>query len=170
LRSGTSPHTGTASRRIRGSAGYGCGTFFPAAMVPVPAETAGDWWANTGHGATRAAQAARDGRSLDDDPDLLDAFFHDIPADVRAEAMANGAPVQSPTPFTQPWPMKAWPDVPTRFLQGRDDRLFPVEFQRRVVRDRLGIRPDEMPGGHLIALSQPQELADRLETYRVEIQ
>jgi len=84
--------------------------------------------------------------------------------------MANGAPVQSPTPFTQPWPMKAWPDVPTRFLQGRDDRFFPVEFQRRVVRDRLGIRPDEMPGGHLIALSRPQELADRLETYRVEIQ
>jgi hypothetical protein len=40
-------------------------------------------------GASRAA--ARDGRSLDDDPDLLDAFFHDVPADVTAEAMAPTA-------------------------------------------------------------------------------
>jgi pimeloyl-ACP methyl ester carboxylesterase len=54
-------------------------------------------------------------------------------------------------------------------LQGRDDRFFPVEFQRRVVRERLGITPDEMPGGHLLALSQPEELARRLEAYRSEI-
>jgi pimeloyl-ACP methyl ester carboxylesterase len=128
------------------------------AMVPAP-----------GHTLARAEQAARDGRDLEDDPDLLDAFFHDVPPDVRAEAMANGAPAQSPTPFAQPWPLATWPDVPTRFLQGRDDRFFPVEFQRRVVRDRLGITADVMPGGHLTALSQPEELATRLETYRGEI-
>jgi pimeloyl-ACP methyl ester carboxylesterase len=68
-----------------------------------------------------------------------------------------------------PWPLKAWPDVPTRFLQGRDDRFFPVEFQRRVVRDRLGITIDEMPGGHLVALSQPGLLASQLERYQAEI-
>jgi pimeloyl-ACP methyl ester carboxylesterase len=56
--------------------------------------------------------------------------------------------------------------VPTRFLQGRDDRLFPVEFQRRQARDRLGIEIDEMPGGHLVALSRPAELVDRLERYQ----
>src|SRR5664280_901019 len=67
------------------------------AMVPAPAETAGDWWANTGHGAARAQQADRDSRRLQDDPDLLEAFFHDVPAEVRAEAMANGSPVQSST-------------------------------------------------------------------------
>jgi len=55
--------------------------------------------------------------------------------------------------------------VPTRFLQGRDDRFFPVEFQRRVVRERLGIALDEMAGGHFVALSRPKELADRLEAY-----
>lgn len=139
------------------------------AMVPAPGETPGDWWADTGHGPARAEQAARAGRNLDDDPDLLDAFFHDVPPDVRAEAMVNGPPAQSDTPFTQPWPLATWPDVTTRFLQGRDDRFFPVEFQRRVVEDRLGLTPDEMPGGHLIALSQPEELASRLETYRVEL-
>jgi pimeloyl-ACP methyl ester carboxylesterase len=56
--------------------------------------------------------------------------------------------------------------VPTWFLQGRDDRFFPAEFQRRVVRERLDIAPDEMPGGHLVTLSHPKELADRLEAYR----
>jgi hypothetical protein len=30
----------------------------------------------------------------------------------------------------------------------------------------LDIAPDEMPGGHLVALSRPKELADRLEAYR----
>lgn len=79
--------------------------------------------------------------------------------------LADGETVQSGTPFTRPWPLDRWPDVPTRFLQGRDDRLFPLEFQRRVVRERLGIEVDEMPGGHLVALSRPAELADRLVSY-----
>src|SRR5215218_3362796 len=81
-------------------------------------------------------------------------------------AKARGEPHQSGTPFKQPWPLPKWPEVPTRFLQGRDDRFFPVEFQRRVVGERLGITLDEMGGGHLVALSRPKELAERLEAYR----
>jgi pimeloyl-ACP methyl ester carboxylesterase len=126
------------------------------AMVPVPGESAAQWWTNTGHD-----QLARG------DFDPLRDFFHDVPQDVTAEAWRRGAPVQSEMPFQQPWPLPQWPDVPTRFLQGRDDRLFPLEFQRRVVHDRLALPVDEMPGGHLVALSQPQELAQRLESYRV---
>jgi hypothetical protein len=30
----------------------------------------------------------------------------------------------------------------------------------------LGFEPDEMPGGHLPALAQPDELVRRLESYR----
>ena len=136
------------------------------AMVPSPGEAPGDWWCNTGHARARRKQAVRDGRDLAADEDLWDAFFHDVPPEVAAEAWARGEPRQSGTPFAQPWPLPKWPDVPTRFLQGRDDRFFPVEFQRRVVRERLGIIPDEMAGGHLVALSRPKELADRLEAYR----
>lgn len=143
------------------------------AMVPNPGETPGDWWANTGHGSARAAMAARDGRPLGDST-MFEDFFHDVPAEVRAEAVERGDPAQSGTPFGQPWPAAKWPDVPTRFLQGRDDRFFPIEFQRRVVAERLGIgrsgvEVDEMPGGHLVALSRPVELADRLEAYRAEV-
>ena len=136
------------------------------AMVPSPGESAGEWWANTGHAKARAEQAARDGRNLAADEDLMDAFFHDVPPGVVAEAWVRGEPRQSGTPFKEPWPLPEWPAVPTRFLQGRDDRFFPVEFQRRVVWERLGVTPDEMAGGHLVALARPKELADRLETYR----
>jgi pimeloyl-ACP methyl ester carboxylesterase len=75
---------------------------------------------------------------------------------------------QSATPFAEPWPGRGWPDVPTRFLLCRNDRFFPPEFLRRVVKDRLGITPDEMDSGHLPALSHPTELTDRLEGYRAE--
>jgi pimeloyl-ACP methyl ester carboxylesterase len=139
------------------------------AMVPQPGESAGDWWDATGQREARVRFAAAQGRVAtgagDVDFDPLVEFFHDVPAEVTAEAMAVGEPAQSGAPFGPPWPLERWPDVPTRFLQGRDDRLFPLEFQRRVVRDRLGIDLDEMPGGHLLALSQPLELANRLEGY-----
>lgn len=137
------------------------------AMVPSPRESPGEWWANTGHEQARREQAARDGRDLAEE-DPRDTFFHDVSPEVVAEAWERGEPRQSGAPFTEPWPLTAWPDVPTRFLQSRDDRFFPAEFQRRVVRERLGIVPDEMDGGHLVALSRPEELADHLEAYLTE--
>lgn len=138
------------------------------AMTPKPGETPGEWWEATGFGQARVVQAERDGRDLDAEDLVADVFLHDVPADVVAEL--NGTdPTQSEGPFGLPWPLTSWPDIPTRFLQGVDDRFFPVEFQRRVVRDRLGIEVDEMPGGHLVALSRPAELADRLDRYRAEL-
>lgn len=134
------------------------------AMTPMPGESPGDWWADTGHAQARRDQARRDGRVITDEVDLREEFFHDVAPDVTAEAMAGGRD-QSGTPFLKPWPLERWPEVPTRFLLSRDDRFFPAEFQRRVVRERLGITPDEMPGGHLVALSHPGGLADRLEAY-----
>lgn len=133
------------------------------AMVPAPGESGGQWWESTGHAEAHAAQAARDGRAAGEFDPIVE-FFHDVPPEVTAEAMLE-EPKQSGKPLEQPWPLRRWPDVPTRFLQGRDDRFFPLEFQRRVVYERLRIAVDEMPGGHLVALSQPDELASRLDDY-----
>jgi thioesterase domain-containing protein len=134
------------------------------AMVPRPGESAGEWWDNTGQAEARAAQYAREGRELPAEFDPLEAFFHDVPADVVEEAMAMGEQaVRFDTLFREPWPLSGWPHVPTRFLQSRDDRFLPLEFQRRVVAERLGIPVAEMPGGHLVALSRPEALAERLE-------
>jgi pimeloyl-ACP methyl ester carboxylesterase len=119
------------------------------AMVPAPGETGGAWWANTGH---------------EDPGDPTEAFFSDVPAEVAAAVRAEPFE-QTGRPFEDPWPLDRWPEVPTRVLAGRDDRFFPLEFQRRVARDRLGLPVDEVPGGHLVALSRPAELADRLVAY-----
>ena len=137
-----------------------------AAMVPLPGERPGDWWANTGWEQARREQAERDGRSTGGEFDVITDFFHDVPPEVTAEAMARGERKQSGTPFEKPWPLAAWPDVPTNFLLCRQDRFFPAEFIRRVVRERLNIVPDELDGGHLPALARPRELTDRLEAYR----
>jgi pimeloyl-ACP methyl ester carboxylesterase len=133
------------------------------AMIPVAGETGGEWWANTGHAQAREAFATAQGRVVEHDFDLVADFFHDVPHDVTAEAQRRGDPPQSFTPFGQPWPLERWPDVPTRVLVSTDDRVFPPDFQRRVARERLGLAVEELPGGHLVALSRPVELADRLE-------
>jgi pimeloyl-ACP methyl ester carboxylesterase len=135
------------------------------AMIPVAGETGGAWWENTGQAKAQAELAAAQGRVVSEGIDVLVDFFHDVPAEVTAEAMRRGDPSQSMTPFSRPWPLDRWPDVPTRVVGGRDDRLFPVEFQRRVARERLGLDIDVIPGGHLAALSRPVDLADRLEAY-----
>jgi len=126
-----------------------------AAMVPKPGESPGEWWAATGHVFPDQF-----------DPEVV--FTHDLPPDLAAES-AHHVRAQSGTPFEKPWPLTAWPAVPTRFLLCRDDRFFPAAFQRRVVHERLGIVPDEMAGGHLPALAHPDELVRRLEAYRTEL-
>jgi hypothetical protein len=138
-----------------------------AAMVPAPGETAGDWWGNTGAEQARLEQAERDGRPPEFD--LMTTFFHDVPPEIVAEATSREQRAESAALWTQPWPLDAWPDVPTRFLLCREDRFFPAPFMRRVVRERLGFSPDEMDGGHLPALSRPKDLIDRLEAYRTAL-
>jgi len=68
----------------------------------------------------------------------------------------------------EPTSMKEWPDVPTRVVLCRDDRLFPAAYIRRVSQERLGITPDEIDGGHTPALSHPKELAELLDAYSEE--
>ena len=132
------------------------------AMIPKPGETPGAWWANTHHGEAKRQQNQRDGRRADAPFDPLVDFFHDVPQPVIDEAWAQGEPRQSDSVFASPCAFTSWPAVPTRVLVGRADRFLPAEFQRRVARDRLGIAAEEMAGGHLVALSQPDELAARL--------
>lgn len=132
------------------------------AMIPLPGETPGEWWGATGQGEARLTGDRAAGR--DPEFDETTHFLHDVPDDVVA-AGASEQRGPSDTPFGQPCEFAAWPDVPIRVLAGADDRFFPVDFQRRVARERLGVEADVMPGGHLVALSRPAELADRLVSY-----
>ena len=138
------------------------------AMIPNPGETAGAWWRNTRHGEAKRRQNRRDGRQADAPFDPLVDFFHDVPQSVIDEAWAQGEPRQSDSVFASPCTFKTWPAVPTRVLVASEDRFLPSEFQRRVSRERLGITVDEMPGGHLVALSQADGLTARLLAYATE--
>jgi pimeloyl-ACP methyl ester carboxylesterase len=131
-----------------------------AGMIPAPGETFDEWWANTGWKPT--VREDKDG----DDDDAIWTFLHDVPPDLAVEALAKGRD-QAGTPLLEPWPLDAWPNVPTRVLLCHHDRMFPADFMRQVVRERLGITPDEIDGGHAPYLSRPKELADRLEAYRL---
>jgi len=136
------------------------------AMIPLPGETGNDWWANTGSSTAHREHLAALGLPADADDRTI--YFHDVPPDLVDEASSRGELQQSMTPMAQPVPLAAWPDVPTRVLAGRDDRLFPLEFQRRVARERLGIDVEVIPGGHMASLSHPHELAEALERGRRE--
>jgi pimeloyl-ACP methyl ester carboxylesterase len=132
------------------------------AMIPLPGETAGEWWDNTGQGAAVRENDIRSGRDPDAGFDLGTAFFHDLPPEVLARLMQSESAEPAESLFGVPFGLPAWPDVPTTVLAGRDDRFFPLAFQQRVARERLGLIAEPVPGGHLAALSQPQALADRL--------
>ncbi len=128
-------------------------------MIPRPGETPGEWGDNTGSEEARIA-AARDG-GYPAELDLETCFLHDVPAEVLASGEISGGP-EADIAFSQPCAIDRWPDVPTRVISGRDDRLFPLEFQRRVAKDRLGLEVEVVPGGHLAALSYPAALSDQL--------
>jgi pimeloyl-ACP methyl ester carboxylesterase len=133
------------------------------AMIPVPGESPDEWWGATGSGeAMRAADLAA-GR--DPEFDLERHFFHDLDDEGRAVVFAETPREPSSTAMASKAEFTRWPDVPTHVLAGRDDRFFPVDFQRRVARDRLGLDVDEVPGGHLVAVSNPAAVAERLAAY-----
>jgi len=134
-----------------------------APMIPAPGETASEFGAATGQDAAARALAEAEGRDPDAPFDIDVGFFHDVPPDVVELVMARGAPGDSATPFEQPWPLAAWPDVPTSVIAGARDRLFPLDYMRRLARERLGI--DEVrviDTGHLPALARPGELVRML--------
>lgn len=126
-----------------------------SAMIPVPGETFEAWWTNTGHG-----------REVDPDWEDPDLFYNGVPQRLAEEDTRLGEGRENFP--TEPWPMDGWPEVPTKFLLCRDDRLFPLDFMRRVVSERLGIEADETAGGHCAILSHPAEIAKKLDDYRKE--
>lgn len=119
------------------------------AMIPAPGEAPADWSANTGFDRVIRQQGPGD------------VFYHDVPPELAAAARGKTR-AQSDTPGRDPWPLRAWPDVPTRFILCAQDRFFPPEFMGQVVADRLGIVPEGIDAGHCAALSQPRELAAML--------
>jgi pimeloyl-ACP methyl ester carboxylesterase len=135
-----------------------------AAMIPSPGEAPNDYWTNTGYKPPELDQVETAEGTSEEDAWTIAAFMHDVAPEIAADALKRGRG-ESEKVGSEPWPLDAWPDVPTRFLLCRDDRFFPAEWLRKVVKDRLGITPDEIHGSHCVALSRPHDLAQRLSAY-----
>jgi pimeloyl-ACP methyl ester carboxylesterase len=135
---------------------------FVNAMIPRPGETAGAWWGATGAAEARMEAAARHG--YPQEVDMATYFLHDVPPEVLRSGPQQPRE-EAEIAFSEPCRFARWPDIPIHVLAGRDDRFFPIEFQRRVARERLGKEVEEIPGGHLVALSNPEGLTERLLAY-----
>jgi pimeloyl-ACP methyl ester carboxylesterase len=135
---------------------------FVNAMIPKPDETAGQWWGATGAVEAREQAAARGGYATEFDAATY--FLHDVPPDVL-RAGPQQPRGEAEIVFGEPCRFTRWRDIPIHVVAGRDDRFFPIEFQRRVARERLAKKVEEIPGGHLVALSNPEGLTQRLLAY-----
>jgi pimeloyl-ACP methyl ester carboxylesterase len=129
------------------------------AMVPAPGETPGEWWAATG--AIDARIDAAEAGGYDTDFNLETYFLHDLPPEEAAAVLANPGE-EADIAFGQRCDIERWPDSATWAVIGRDDRFFPVEFQRRLLRQRVGVDAIVVPGGHLLALADPDALFQAL--------
>jgi hypothetical protein len=129
------------------------------AMVPAPGETPGSWWSATGAVDARIAAAKAGG--YDTEFDLATYFLHDLEPQVVSEVLSNPGD-EADVAFSTPCNITTWPGVSTAAIVGREDRFFPLEFQRRVLRERVGVEAAVIPGGHLIALANPDGLCGAL--------
>ncbi|MGA7326262.1 MAG: alpha/beta fold hydrolase [Rhodomicrobium sp.] len=136
---------------------------FVNAMIPKSGETAGAWWGATG--AVEAREQAGVSRGYATEFDVVTYFLHDVPQDVLRTGPEQPRG-EAETIFGKPCRFESWPQIPIHILAGRDDRFFPIEFQRRVAREKLGKEVEEILGGHLIALSNPKGLTERLLTFQ----
>jgi pimeloyl-ACP methyl ester carboxylesterase len=132
------------------------------AMIPSRGESPGAWWEAVGHEEAAAETLRRHGPMRTwAAADLDEVFLHDVPA---AAAAGTTPRRQSGAIFATP--LTSWPDgVRVRVISGRDDRLFPLAFQQRLARERLGVEPDVLPAGHAVALAAPGALARLLLRY-----
>jgi pimeloyl-ACP methyl ester carboxylesterase len=137
------------------------------AMIPAPGETPGEWWENTGQRDARKTLDREQGRDPDAEFDVVVSFLHDLSPELVAES-GDHARVQADRPFGTAADFTSWPDVPTHVVIGRDDRIFPVAFQQWLAKERVGVVGDVVPGGHLVALSYPDELVAQIVSYLAE--
>lgn len=127
-----------------------------AAMVPA-----------SGESGMQMFEATAYEQEPQDDTSTIAVFCHDVPHDLAVEALSKGRN-QANTGFSDPWPLSAWPTIPTRAIVGSIDRIFPVEWLSRVTEERTGVIPERIESGHCIALSKPVELAELFESWRTE--
>jgi hypothetical protein len=93
-------------------------------------------------------------------------FFPDA-APLDAAWAASKLRPQSYRPMNELTPLTEWPDVALAYIVCRDDRAVNPDWARLAVRERLGIEPVEIDGGHSPFITRPMELAALIDSILV---
>ena len=101
------------------------------------------------------------GRSHWPDPDATARIMYpDLsPEDARWAAERLGPQAQRSQGEPSPGPP---PGLRVGSIIGANDRVLSPSWSRRVARERLGVEPVELPGGHFAMITHPEPLADAL--------
>jgi len=112
-----------------------------------------------------ADMVAPDWRGVDpttDDDAAIKFLFHDCSVEVAAWALTTRRLMLARRAMTEICPVKEWPGVAVSSIVCKEDRTMTPGWSRRTARERLGIEPIEIDGGHCPHVSRPAELADVL--------
>jgi pimeloyl-ACP methyl ester carboxylesterase len=88
-------------------------------------------------------------------------MYGDCPRALAEEGLLRLRP-QGRAASTEPCPLAALPEVPASYVLCRDDGAVRPAWSRHAARERLGVEPIELDGGHSPMLARPGELADVL--------
>lgn len=84
-------------------------------------------------------------------------LYHDCPPDVADASIARLRFQRSM--WRDVAEFDAWPQVETMSVVCAEDQIVDPAWSRRVARDRLGVEPIELPGGHSPFLARPAAVA-----------
>jgi pimeloyl-ACP methyl ester carboxylesterase len=96
-----------------------------------------------------------------------EGFRRHVAPDADPEVVEQSIPLLRPqflTPFLEKCPIDRMPDVPTRSILCREDRIVAPDYSRRAARELLGVEAIELPGAHAPMASRPEALAELLTT------
>ena len=88
-------------------------------------------------------------------------FFHDVPDEIASWAAKRLRP-QAYGFMSEVTPLTEWPGTESSYIVCRDDHGLNPSWARQAARQRLGVEPYEIDGGHSPFLTRPAELAELL--------
>jgi pimeloyl-ACP methyl ester carboxylesterase len=104
---------------------------------------------------------------IGDDRAAMEFLFHDCAPEVASWAMTTRRLMIARQAIMEIFPLAEWPSVPCSSIVCAADRTIQPVWSRRIARERLGVEPIELPGGHCPHVSRPGPLAQVLHTISV---
>jgi len=103
------------------------------------------------------------GKDPTKDDELARKFlFHDCSPEMTSWALSTMNLMFARQAILEICPLSIWPAVSSSYILSLDDKAIQPEWSRRAARERLGVDPIELPGGHCPYVSRPSDLADVL--------